>query len=395
MRISVWTRHGAAALACIAALGTASAAEAQYTYSKIMYPGSTWTEASGVNDSGQVVGTYTDTAGTAHGFLFHNGTYTTVDHPDRAHNYLFGINDQGKMVGSHSVVQPRGPYHASLLENGVWVAYDFPGHETDGRAINAWDHIVGIYNAGFGTPDHGFLKIGDSYTSIDYPGAAITYVFGINDAGTITGTYRDPFGRLKGFMYVAGVYTSIAYPGATETFVGGVNNAGAVVGWKMEGGRVGGFVQSGGGYRPVIVPFANAANTKARAISDVGVIVGTYTSPECQAGCSFIATPSPTTPAMCDQTIGLRYNGGVLDNLFTLKTTVATTWTSWLIVQNTPYRLWSLPLPVIQPSASVTVPIQLPPIGPVVLASFLSTPTQGTICADFTTLDTGTGVQQP
>src|SRR5688500_17747614 len=96
VRISVWTRNGAAALACIAALGTASAAEAQYTYSKIMYPGSTWTEASSVNDSGQVVGTYTDTAGTAHGFLFHNGTYTTVDHPDRAHNYLFGINDQGK-----------------------------------------------------------------------------------------------------------------------------------------------------------------------------------------------------------------------------------------------------------------------------------------------------------
>ena len=72
---------------------------------------------------------------------------------------------------------------------------------------------------------------------------------------------------------------------------------------------------------------------------------------------------------------------------------MATTWTTWLVVQNTPYRLWSLPLPAIQPAASVAVPVTLPPSGTVVLASFWSTPAHGTICVDFTSLDTGTGVQ--
>jgi len=121
----------ASALAAVALVATASAAEAQYAYTKIMYPGSTWTEASGINDVGQVVGTYTDTAGIAHGFLYQNGVYTKMDYPGKAHNYAFGINDAGTIVGSFSEVMPRGPYHASLRVGSTWSEFDFPGNETD------------------------------------------------------------------------------------------------------------------------------------------------------------------------------------------------------------------------------------------------------------------------
>ena len=34
----------------------------------------------GINDAGEVVGTYTDATG-AHGFLYNNGTYTTLNDP--------------------------------------------------------------------------------------------------------------------------------------------------------------------------------------------------------------------------------------------------------------------------------------------------------------------------
>jgi uncharacterized membrane protein len=220
-------------LALFLILATAGSASAQYTFTKIMYPGSVWTEVAGINDHGKIVGTYVDPSGIAHGFTYHNGTYTNIDFPGYAHNYAFGINDAGKMVGSVSEIMPRGPYHASFFEHGAWSIFDFPGNESDGRAINSHGHIAGIYNAGFGTPDHGFLKVGDEYTSIDYPGASITYVFGLNDAGQVTGTYRDVLGTLKGFIYMSGVYTTIAYPGATETYVGGINNTSQVVGWKV------------------------------------------------------------------------------------------------------------------------------------------------------------------
>lgn len=366
-------------------------AAAQYTFTKIMYPGSTWTEAAGVNDSGQVVGTYTDTAGIAHGFLYANGIYTQMDFPGTAHNYAFGINNQGKIVGSFSPVMPRGPYHASLYDDGVWSEYDFPGNETDGRAINSAGDIVGIYNAGYGTPDHGFLKVGETYTSIDYPNAQLTYVFGLNDAGYISGTYRDAFGLLKGFVYAAGTYSAVTYPNATETYIGGINNANALVGWKVEGGKVGGFVMTTGSFRPVIVSLPGAANTKPRAINNNGVIVGTYTAPDCGFGCSFIATPAPALAPLCAQTIGMTYDGSTLSTNYTIRTSTATNWTTWLLIGSSAYRLWSLPVGVINPAQSISVPIQLPPVGNVLLASYFSTSTNGTVCVDYTTLNTGGG----
>lgn len=385
------TKFTRAVVAFVALIATAQAAEAQYTYTKIMYPGSTWTEASGINDAGQVVGTYTDTSGIAHGFLYQNGVYTKLDYPGTAHNYAFGINDAGDVVGSFSAVMPRGPYHASLRQGGVWSEFDFPGNETDGRAINNSGNIVGIYNAGFGTPDHGFLKVGENYTSIDYPGASLTYVFGVNDANWVTGTYRDATGLLKGFAYKDGAYSSVVYPLATETYIGGINNANAMVGWKVEGGKVSGFVMTAGRFRPVIATFANAANTRARGINDVGQIVGTYTSPECTVGCSFVATPSPSVMPACDQAVGMSYANGTLTTTFTLLTNVATTWTTYLVYAGVPYRLWSLPLGIIRPAQTVTVPIQLPPAGTAILASYMSTPANGTICADFTSLNLSGG----
>jgi probable HAF family extracellular repeat protein len=385
--VAMRRRCAAPAFALMLILASAATASAQYTYTKIMYPGSAWTEVAGINDAGQIVGTYTLGSGIVHGFMYHNGTYTTVNMPGMAHNYLFGINDAGQMVGGVSEVLPRGPYHATLLSSGAWSLYDFPGNETDGRAINSLGHIAGIYNAGFGTPDHGFLKVGDEYTSIDFPGASITYVFGLNDAGYISGTFRDAQGVLKGFMYMQGVYSSVAYPGATETYLGGINNANVAVGWKVEGGKVNGFVLNGGSYRSVIVPFATAVNTKPRSINDLGQVVGTYTSSDCPIGCAFLATPAPALPALCQQTVAMTYTNGTLDLRFTLKTSVATTWRSYLVAQGVPYLLWSLPLAPINPQTSVSVPVQLPPLGTVLLASVLSTPTQGSVCVDFSSLN--------
>jgi probable HAF family extracellular repeat protein len=44
-------------------------------------PGATFTQASGINDSGQIVGVYFDIAGNEHGFLLDRGTFTTINVP--------------------------------------------------------------------------------------------------------------------------------------------------------------------------------------------------------------------------------------------------------------------------------------------------------------------------
>jgi len=56
-------------------LGLKEQAEAQYAYTTLCVPGSNFTQALGINASGQIVGCYFDAVRTLHGFLLHNGSY--------------------------------------------------------------------------------------------------------------------------------------------------------------------------------------------------------------------------------------------------------------------------------------------------------------------------------
>jgi len=58
------------------------------------------TQAVGINNAGQIVGSYLD-AGIFHGFLLSGGTFTTIDVAAATHGTrAFGINDAGTIVGS-------------------------------------------------------------------------------------------------------------------------------------------------------------------------------------------------------------------------------------------------------------------------------------------------------
>ncbi len=69
-------------------------------YTAIQFPGSVFTQPMGVNDHGEVVGTYTDAGGVMHGFTYLNGTYVSFDAPGSSMmTTANGINDQGDIVG--------------------------------------------------------------------------------------------------------------------------------------------------------------------------------------------------------------------------------------------------------------------------------------------------------
>ena len=124
--------------------------KADYTFTTLDVPGSTYTEAFGINDAGQVVGAYKDIIGRFHGFLFDvDGTYTTFDPPGSGFTRATGINNSGQIVGYAA--------HGFLLDvDGTYTTFDPPGSTaTDPRGINAYGQIVGQYVGDF--VSHGFL----------------------------------------------------------------------------------------------------------------------------------------------------------------------------------------------------------------------------------------------
>jgi hypothetical protein len=69
------------------------------TLTPINFPGSTNTQALGLNNMGQVVGNYVDAGGAMHGFVFDGIQYVSIDLPGSMASTINGINDHGQIVG--------------------------------------------------------------------------------------------------------------------------------------------------------------------------------------------------------------------------------------------------------------------------------------------------------
>jgi probable HAF family extracellular repeat protein len=64
------------------------------------YPGATFTQALGLNNTGEVVGFYLDSASLSHGFVYSGGVFTPVDDPNGIGTTVInGVNDSGDIVG--------------------------------------------------------------------------------------------------------------------------------------------------------------------------------------------------------------------------------------------------------------------------------------------------------
>jgi probable HAF family extracellular repeat protein len=71
----------------------------------IAMPGASATQAFGVNDNGEIVGTYTTGTGNnavTHGFTWMNGKFTTVNYPMASSTTINGVNDEGDIVGFYT-----------------------------------------------------------------------------------------------------------------------------------------------------------------------------------------------------------------------------------------------------------------------------------------------------
>ena len=120
------------------------------------------------------------------------------------------------------------------------------------------------------------LKKADyTFTQIDYPGASLMRLFGINDAGVIAGSFALPGQPQQAFLLSKGVFTFINVPDAYMAQARGINNAGQVVGIYRDVNDLVlyGFLYSNGVFTKISHPTIVGDNY-VQGIAADGTIVG-------------------------------------------------------------------------------------------------------------------------
>jgi uncharacterized membrane protein len=170
------------------------------------FPGASETRASGINDSGTISGTWYvyDAQGnllSASGFTWKFGNFADVVFPGAGETYVYGINDFGDLTGSWDSGPTATTASGFVFSHRRFITFDAPFLGvlvTQGDDINSTGKIVGQYIDD--TTYHGFLKVGNTFTSIDYPGATLTTAWGINSAGQMVGNWVDSSGATHGWL---------------------------------------------------------------------------------------------------------------------------------------------------------------------------------------------------
>lgn len=235
------------------------------------------TRADGVNDGGQVVGSYSsgdvDVTGPSfsvgydnnHGFAYSAGGFTNYDVPQSASvanlTYYTGINNSGVIAGYTVAINWTNPvvsFEGFLYSGGIYTYINVPSAtSTIVDGLNNSGEVVGFYQ--LNNLDNGFLYSNGTYTTFNVPSAQATNLYGINNEDQIVGTYYD--GSItQGFLYSNGNFTTINDPsagGAGDTVPLGINDEGQIVGYYTDSnGHTHGFLDSGGNFTTIDDPQA-------------------------------------------------------------------------------------------------------------------------------------------
>ena len=260
------------------ALGVVSSALGENpTFATIDFPGAAGTQAWGINPRGDIVGLYTLTDKSTHGFLLSGDRFTAIDYPGSAVTLANGINPAGDIVGEFGLTLTAAHRGFLLTAEGHFTAIDYPNATfTAAIGINPRGDIVGIYTLADNVT-RGFLLSAGKFTAIDYPGTSVTTVInGMNARGDVVGGYTIS-GVSHAFLLSNGQYTSIDYPNGAFTTATGVNSSGDIVGrFRDAGGINHGFLLSQGQF--TTLDFPGATFTGATSITPAGDILGRQTA---------------------------------------------------------------------------------------------------------------------
>jgi len=218
-----------------------------------------------------------------------NYTVTTVDFPgSEGASVLFSINAFGRVVGAY--VAPNSQDSIGFTEqSGVFtsVGNSLPCRPTrcvtSARLVNAFGEIAGHFEADVDFPgafvQYGPVAAPHILYPPGYPNVAVT-LGGLNDLGVLVGCYSTDEGTAA-FAQVRNhlIPISVPFTAVSTACATGINNLGQVVGtYGTSTGEYHAFVETLGRFKSFEVPFVDDQQTVPVAISDIGMITGTFYS---------------------------------------------------------------------------------------------------------------------
>src|SRR5258708_38540722 len=130
-----------------------------------------------------------------------------------------GVSDDGSVVGQLSNNTTLQSVAFIRSASGVITRFAAPKSSAtwlNGRnanGVNSGFYLDSAYPAHI----HGFLLQGSTFTVVNHPSAANTWLFDVNLLGGAVGSFSADQSVTKGFRLVNGTYTTIAYPNAQVT----------------------------------------------------------------------------------------------------------------------------------------------------------------------------------
>ena len=313
-----------------------------YTYTSFDIPNSFSFATGGINNAGQVVGSYIPSGSNPYNseldvsFLYDptSNSFTSLNDPAGIYGTdAYGINNRGQIVGQFGTTG-LPPYLMGLSEQSflfdtatsTYTTLNPTQHST-ATGINDLGQVVGYIGTQYLKSFLLDTATGNLTTLADplAPAVGDTIAEGINNAGQIFGYYTSPTtvgimgsyygGTSEGFLYTisTGTYTEVAEPNASgNTYAVAINNLGQIVGTYADASNnVLTFLYdpASGSYTDLTSPAdsvfgpAGAVFSEVTGINDSGQIVGYYTDGQTQSYYGndfyiyygFIATPVAAT----------------------------------------------------------------------------------------------------
>jgi uncharacterized membrane protein len=188
-------------------------------------PGATHdTQAWAISNAGHIVGRFKPEGQDVKGFLY-DGAFTTIDFPGATRTEALGINDRGDVVGSYSTTAT----HGFLYRKGEFLSLDVPGAlATFVFDIASNGDFAGAYDDA--SERHGFIFRHGAYEEISVPGSTETIATSLTDAGAVAG-YATVDDKTAGFVFSHGEFALLDLPEASrQTRIFRLNGRGQVVG---------------------------------------------------------------------------------------------------------------------------------------------------------------------